>query len=267
MTLSLHDVTLRYPDRTVAEHLSLTIPEGRVTAMIGPNGSGKSTVLRALAGLLRPANGSVRLDGHDLRGLAAAAIARQLALLPQAPQAPADLTVLDLAAYGRFPHRSWHGARRAADDVQVQTALAATGMLPYADRLVGTLSGGQRQRAWIALVLAQDTRYLLLDEPTAALDLAHRFEVMTLVRSLHRDLARTVVVVLHDVGMAMQWADHLVVLDRGRLVAEGPPREVVTPALLANVYGVDADVFDPGDGRVTVAVRGLAAALAAGVDP
>jgi iron complex transport system ATP-binding protein len=264
MSLSLHSATLRYPGLEVAHELSLAIPDGRVTALIGPNGSGKSTVLRALARLLRPASGTARLDDRDLLALPPLTVAKELALLPQSPQAPADLTVYDLAAFGRFPHRAWHGGRDASDDVRVRAALSATDLLPLADRAVATLSGGQRQRAWLALVLAQDTRYLLLDEPTASLDLAHQLEVMATVRSLNRDLGRTIAVVLHDLALAAHWADHVVVLDQGRLIAEGPPRAVLTPGLLAQVYGIDAEVLDAGGGHLVVVARGLAAAVSGG---
>ncbi|WP_405782152.1 ABC transporter ATP-binding protein [Streptomyces sp. NBC_01378] len=247
--LSTSALTLAYEDRTVVHDLDLAVPDGRVTVIVGPNACGKSTTLRALGRLLKPRSGSVLLDGEALTRLPTKKIAQQIGLLPQTPVAPEAITVADLVARGRQPHQHWWQQWSDADERAVTEAMERTDVAALADRSVDELSGGQRQRVWIAMALAQETELLLLDEPTTYLDIAHQVEVLDLVRQLNHDKGRTVVLVLHDLNQAARYADHLVAMKSGRIVAEGPPAEVVTADLVREVFGLDCVVVpDPVTG-------------------
>ena len=248
--LSGQSLTVRYGARVAVRGVSLTLPVRSLTALVGPNGSGKSTVLKALARLLKPAAGAVLLDGRAIAQLPTREVARRLGILPQAPVAPAGLTVRELVEQGRFPHLGLLRLPRAHDEAAIRDALAVTGLTDFADRPLETLSGGERQRAWIALVLAQTTPVLLLDEPTTFLDIGHQLEVLELVRRLPKERGMTVAVVLHDLNHAARFADHLVVMAHGDVVAAGPPQEVVTRDLLARVFRVRVHLLeDPVSGR------------------
>lgn len=254
-------VTLAYDDRVpVVESLSLDVPDGRITCVVGPNACGKSTLLRAMARLLRPAGGTVLLDGSAIHGMRTKQVARELGLLPQSPTAPEGLRVEDLVARGRFPHQGLFRQWSEEDEHAVARALAVTRAVELADRSVDELSGGQRQRVWIAMALAQETPVLLLDEPTTYLDIAHQLEVLDLLRILNRDEGRTVVMVLHDLNEAARYSDHLVAMCEGRIVACGPPDTVVTEDTVRQVFGIDSRVVpDPVTGTpmvVPVGVRG-----------
>jgi iron complex transport system ATP-binding protein len=254
--LSARDLTLGYGEHVVVEHLDLDVVDRGVTAVIGPNGCGKSTLLRALGRLLRPQGGQVLLDGQQIDKLPTREVARVLGMLSQSPIAPEGLTVADLVARGRHPHQAWFRQWSRGDEDVVAEAMAWTGVLDLAERPVDALSGGQRQRAWIAMALAQGTDLLLLDEPTTHLDLAHAVDVLDLVDRLHHDRGRTVVMVMHDLSLAARYADHLVAMRDGRIVAQGPPRQVLTPELLADVFDLHAAVIpDPvSDGVLVVPI-------------
>ncbi|MER6720001.1 ABC transporter ATP-binding protein [Streptomyces halstedii] len=241
--LAARGVTVGYGGRTVIDGLDVSVPPGLVTTIIGPNGCGKSTLLRTLTRLLKPAGGTVVLDGEDISRLKTRDVAKRLGLLPQAPVAPEGLTVADLVARGRHPHQSWLRQWSSDDASVVERALAMTGVLDLADRPVDSLSGGQRQRVWISMTLAQGTDLLLLDEPTTYLDLAHAIDVLDLVDDLHES-GRTVVMVLHDLNLATRYSDHLVVMRAGAILAQGHPREVVTEELLYEAFGLRAKVID-----------------------
>ena len=244
--LTAEAVSLAYGDRPVVDALDLVVPPGRVTVIVGANACGKSTVLRSLARLLRPSTGHVVLDGRDLHQLPTRDVARVLGLLPQAPTAPEGIVVADLVARGRHPHQRMLSRWSAADDVAVAEALAATGTVSVADRAIDELSGGQRQRVWIAMALAQQTDILLLDEPTTYLDVSHQIEVLDLLADLNRTRGTTIVMVLHDLNLAARYADHVIALKAGRVVAEGAPSDVVTEGLVAEVFGLDCRVVaDP----------------------
>ena len=237
----------------VLSGLDLQIPPGRVTAIVGANGSGKSTLLRTMARLHRPSAGAVLLDGRDVAGLPTREVARTLGLLPQSPLTPDGITVRDLVARGRTPHTSLWRQWSAADEAAVSAALHATRMTGLADRPVDALSGGQRQRVWIAMVVAQETPLLLLDEPTTYLDLAHQLDVLHLVGQLNREQGRTVVMVLHDLAQACRFADHLVALRNGAVIAAGAPTEVVDPEMVRRVFDVDCRILsDPVTGDPVV---------------
>jgi iron complex transport system ATP-binding protein len=257
MTLSGHDLRLGYgAHHTVIDGQTVHLPPGKITAIVGPNACGKSTLLRGLAGLLRPAAGRVLLDDDELSHLPALEIARRVGVLPQAPIAPDGITVADLVGRGRHPYQRWFRQWSVDDEAAVTAALAATGVDDLADRPVAELSGGQRQRAWIALVLAQGPETMLLDEPTSFLDLAHQLDVLDVLDAVNIEQSRTIVMVLHDLELAARYAHHVIALREGRIVAEGPPTEIVTEELVAEVFGVDALVIeDPLTGTPLVLPR------------
>ncbi|MFI6865355.1 ABC transporter ATP-binding protein [Nocardia sp. NPDC050406] len=248
--LSADAVTLGYGDRVIVDGLSLDIPTGVITTVIGPNGCGKSTLLRSLGRLLKPRAGRVLLDGKAIASMKTREVAQVVGMLPQTPVAPEGLTVADLVARGRHPHQSWLRQWSSDDETEVAAALEQTGIADLADRTLDELSGGQRQRAWISMALAQGTDILLLDEPTTYLDLAHSLEVLDLVDRLHADFGRTVVMVLHDLNLAIRYSDHLIVMRAGRIVAQGRPADIVSAELLLEVFGLQASVLeDPVSGR------------------
>ena len=250
--LRTEQLSLGYGETRVVHDLDVALPAGRVTAVVGPNGCGKSTLLGALARLHAPRSGAVLLDGRTLAALGPRDVARRVGLLPQDADAPDGLTVRDLVRYGRHPHQGLLRQWSPEDAAAVHRALTAADLLDLADRPLDTLSGGQRQRAWIAMVVAQETAVVLLDEPTSALDLGHQLEVLDLVHDLAAQ-GRTVVLVLHDLSTACRHADHLVAMREGRVVAEGPPADVVTPGLVRELYGVESVVLrDPTSGTPVV---------------
>ncbi|GAA1628870.1 ABC transporter ATP-binding protein [Leucobacter chromiireducens] len=257
------DATLAYDQRIISERLTVAIPDDSFTVIVGPNACGKSTLLRALARLLRPSSGQVVLDGRAVHSMPAKAFARSVGLLPQSSLAPDGIVVADLVSRGRYPHqgliRQW-----SPDDARaVAAALAATHTTELSSRLVDELSGGQRQRVWVAMALAQDTPLLLLDEPTTFLDLAHQIELLELFRRLH-GAGRTLVAVLHDLNHAARYATHIIAMKDGRVVAEGPPHEIVTAELVREVFDLECLVVpDPVAGSPMVVPLGTAALTAA----
>lgn len=242
--LVAHDLTLGYGDRIIVENLDLDVHTGVITTVIGPNGCGKSTLLRSLGRLLKPKSGKVVLDGKAISSMRTKDVARVLGMLPQAPTAPEGLTVGDLVSRGRHPHQSWVRQWSSDDESEVANALELTGVGDLADRPVDELSGGQRQRAWISMALAQGTDILLLDEPTTYLDLAHSVEVLDLVDRLHEEMGRTVVMVLHDLNLAVRYSDRIIVMSQGKIVESGRPQDVISEKLLLDVFGLDATVIE-----------------------
>ncbi len=244
--IHIENLSLSYDSDTIIVHeLSLRIQQGTITALVGPNGCGKSTLLRGLSRLLKPVKGNVHLDGRDIHAMKAKDLAKQLGILPQSPTAPEGLTVHELVAQGRYPHQNWFQQWSREDERIVEDALVTTNLTMFADRPVDTLSGGQRQRAWIAMALAQQTDVLLLDEPTTYLDLAYQMDVLDLLDDLNAE-GRTIVMVLHDLNQAARYADTVVALRGGQIVAQGTPEQVMTPENILQVFGLKAEVVsDP----------------------
>ena len=258
-TLETRGLRLAYDARVIVEDLNLSLQTGKITAIIGPNGCGKSTILRALARLLAPKSGAVLLDGKDIHALPSRALARQLAILPQGPVSPEGLTVEALAWFGRYPHQNFMQSRSSSDAEIIRAALAQTGMLELKDRGLETLSGGQRQRAWITMSLAQDTPFLLLDEPTTYLDVMHQLEVLRLLTTLNAETGKTIVMVLHDLNQAARFSHELIAVQDGRVVAQDTPERVLTLDLLRSVFGLEAHLIrDPHAGTPHVIPYALA---------
>jgi iron complex transport system ATP-binding protein len=240
--LSAQELRLGYDDKVVVQQLSLDVEDAQVHCLIGPNGSGKSTLLRALAGLLKPQQGQVLLDGQSISRWKRRELAQRLAMLPQHPVAPDGLTVEQLVRYGRFPYQRLLGQPTEQDVKMVRWAIRVTGLSGFEVRPLSALSGGERQRAWIALSLAQQAATLILDEPTTFLDLGHQLEVLELLGELNRQQGLTVIMSLHDLNQAAQFGHRLVAMRAGRLEQAGAPAEVLTQALLADVFRVHARV-------------------------
>jgi ferric hydroxamate transport system ATP-binding protein len=234
----LDEVSFAVAGRTLLQPLSMTLPARRVVGLIGHNGSGKSTLLKMLARQQPASAGAIRFEGRGLGTWKDRAFARKVAYLPQQPPPAAGMLVRELVALGRYP---WHGALGRfgqADRDKVADAIALTDIAPFADRLVDTLSGGDRQRVWLAMLVAQDAECLLLDEPISALDIAHQIEVLVLVHRLARERGLGVIIVLHDVDMAARFCDKIIALHSGRLIARGPPANMMRAPQLEAIYGL-----------------------------
>lgn len=244
-------------DEPVIDEETIAFPPGEVTALIGPNGSGKSTLLNGLANQLTPAAGTVLLDGRNIQELGTKDFARRLGLLSQENTSPESISVEDLVMHGRYPHRGFFESVSDQDRAAVEAAMDLAGIAHLRDREVGSLSGGQKQLAWVAMVLAQETDVLLLDEPTTFLDLHHQLEVMEIIETLRDESDITVILVLHDIEQAARYADHMVALDDGEIYARGVPTEVVTEDLLADVFGIEATVDVSARGPRITALRPL----------
>ncbi|MEU4223669.1 ABC transporter ATP-binding protein [Nonomuraea sp. NPDC026600] len=242
--LSARDITVGYGRRPISEHLSVDVPDGRFTVIVGPNACGKSTLLRALSRLLKPDAGQVVLDGKDIHAYPAKEVARRLGLLPQSSIAPDGITAADLVARGRYPYQKLIRQWSAEDEAAVVAAMTATGVLDLSGRLVDTLSGGQRQRVWVAMVLAQQTPIVLLDEPTTFLDIGHQIELLELCRRLNREHRNTTVAVLHDLNQACRYADHIIAMKAGAIVARGDPKTIITAELIEDVFALPCRIID-----------------------
>ncbi|MEM6612240.1 MAG: ABC transporter ATP-binding protein [Cyanobacteria bacterium P01_C01_bin.72] len=244
--IEAQQLTLAYDGAAIIRNLNLAIPGGKTTVLVGANGCGKSTLLRGLTRLLKPKSGQVYLDGKAIAKLKAKTVAQKMGMLPQSPTAPEGLTVKDLVAMGRYPYQSWLQQWSLEDEAKVTEALEITKMLDLADRPLDSLSGGQRQRAWIAMVLAQDTDILLLDEPTTFLDLSHQVDLLDLLDELQSSKGKTIVMILHDLNLSCRYADYLVAVQQGKVYATGTPQEVMTEEMVQDVFNLECRIVpDP----------------------
>ncbi|MEN4664681.1 Fe3+-hydroxamate ABC transporter ATP-binding protein FhuC [Pantoea agglomerans] len=251
-TFTLKNASFEVPGRTLLQPLSLTFPPGKVTGLIGHNGSGKSTLLKMLGRHHAASSGEVLLNQQPVGRWNSKAFARQVAYLPQQLPAAEGMMVRELVAIGRYP---WHGAlgRFGQEDRdRVEDAIAQVGLNAFAGRLVDSLSGGERQRAWLAMMVAQNSRCLLLDEPTSALDIAHQVEVLALIKALSQQRGLTVIAVLHDINMAARYCDHLVALRQGAMIAEGDAEAIMQPEVLGAIYGIPMGILPHPQGGAPV---------------
>ncbi|MFG1477779.1 ATP-binding cassette domain-containing protein [Xanthobacter sp. V4C-4] len=251
--IEIHTLSKSYGAARVLDQVSLSLPPGGLTALVGPNGAGKSTLLSIVARLMPASGGRVTLDGEDVATLPGAALARRLAILRQANAVTPRLTVAELVAFGRFPHSG--GRLTGADREMIERAIGYVDLVALRDRFLDELSGGQRQRAFIAMVLAQDTDYVLLDEPLNNLDMKHAAATMRLLRRAADELGKTVVVVLHDINFASCHADRIVAMKDGRLAFQGPPAALMRPEVLRAIYDMDIAVMDVDGDRVGLFYR------------
>lgn len=241
--LQTRAASIGYGTKLILRGLDFSAPNASFTVLLGPNGCGKSTLLQALAGLIRPQQGSVLINGRSISTFPRKELAQRIGLLSQNQSAPDGMTVMDLVRQGRYPHRRLFGRWAKEDDDACEEALAVTDTAHLVGDKFDTLSGGQRQRVWIAMTLAQRTNVLLLDEPTTFLDLSHQIDTLRLARKLVRERGVTVVAVLHDLNQAARYADNLVLLKHGAIVAEGPPADVLTPETVKRVFDVDVTIM------------------------
>lgn len=250
MKLEIKNLTVAIDQKIILDGISHAFAEGKRTSILGANGAGKSTLLRALCLLNEKFEGTVELDGRDIRSLGRRSIAQSIAILPQERSAPIDTTVRQLTSYGRFPHQKLFSSGNPKEDRDaIEWAMRVTNVEKFSDRKVSTLSGGERQRAWLAMALAQRPKILLLDEPTTYLDIAHQLEVMEIIRSINRDHSMTIVSVLHDINHALEFSDEVIVLDGGKIFARGEPSKVIGVEMIRAVFNVEADVFVSADGE------------------
>lgn len=238
------NITIKYGNnRVISQNLSVKIPNKSFTVIVGPNACGKSTLLRALSKLITPSAGHVLLDGKDIMKYKSKEVARKLGFLPQSSTAPNGITVANLIAHGRYPYQTLVSQWTSEDEAAVLSAMEVTNTSELSDRFVDELSGGQRQRVWIAMVLAQQTPILLLDEPTTYLDIAHQIELLELFKNLNAQ-GNTMVAVLHDLNHAARYANHMIAMKEGQIVAQGNPSDIVTEQLVEKVFGMKCTIID-----------------------
>lgn len=242
--LKAEDITLSYKKISIINHVSFSIPEQKITVFIGANGCGKSTLLKAYARQLLPEQGKIILDGKDIYQTSGKKTATRLAMLAQSATAPENLTVEQLIRYGRYPHRNFFTQWNDEDEYQVNQAMQLTKTQDYASQFLENLSGGQRQRVWIAMVLAQNTPYILLDEPTTYLDLAYQIEILDLLKKLNQEKKKTIVMILHDLNLTARYADYIVAIKNKTIECSGSPEQVFTEANIQSILGLNNKIIN-----------------------
>ncbi len=246
-----------YDKKIIINNIDLVVPSNKISVIIGANACGKSTLLKTLARLIRPMAGEVVLDGKQLNEIPPKQLAQTLGLLPQSPIVPEGITVADLVSRGRYPYQSFFKGLRKKDYEAVGEALEMMGITGLANRSVDELSGGQRQRVWIAMVLAQQTDILLLDEPTTFLDITYQIEILDLLTDLNRKRGTTIVMVLHDINLSARYADYIFAVQKGSLISQGPPSQIITEKLIKEIFGLDCTVIDdPVSGSPLIVPKG-----------
>ncbi|WFA10081.1 ABC transporter ATP-binding protein [Tissierella sp. Yu-01] len=241
-----HNLTLGYENNIIIDDVSIEFPMNKITILIGANGCGKSTMLRSFARLLKPTSGDIELNGRSISSLSNKQISKELAILPQSPVVSGSITVRELVEMGRFPYQNWRNKLDKKDNEMIEKALKDTNMIEFSDRTLDSLSGGQRQRVWIAMVLAQDTDIILLDEPTTYLDVTYQIDILDLVYKLNKEEGKTIVMVLHDLNLSCRYADHIIALKNKKIYKQGTPEEVVTKEVVKHIFDMDCEIIkDP----------------------
>ncbi|WP_024621554.1 ABC transporter ATP-binding protein [Metaclostridioides mangenotii] len=250
--ISVRNLSVAYENNTIIEDMNLSIPKGKVSIIIGANGCGKSTLLKTIARINKPKNGDIFINNKNIKKIKEKSIAKEVAFLPQGPVCPSGLTVRELVAYGRFPHQKIIGGLNNHDKEVIDWVIEETGLIEFANREVENLSGGQRQRAWIAMILAQETDIIMLDEPTTYLDMSYQLEVLEVLQKLNKEKNITVVIVLHELNNACRFADNIIGLKKGKIICEGKPIDVINKETLKKIYGIDARLKPSESGEYPV---------------
>ncbi|WP_302632214.1 ABC transporter ATP-binding protein [uncultured Clostridium sp.] len=250
--ISVKNLSVAYENNTIIEDLSLSIPKGKISIIIGANGCGKSTFLKTLARINKPKAGEIFINKKDIKKINEKNIAKEVAFLPQGPVCPSGLTVRELVAFGRFPHQKLIGGLNSHDKEVIDWAIEETGLAEFANREVENLSGGQRQRAWIAMILAQETEIIMLDEPTTYLDMSYQLEVLEVLQKLNKEKNITVVIVLHELNNACRFADNIIGFKKGNVICEGKPIDVINKETLKEIYGIHASLRASENGEYPI---------------
>ncbi len=243
MIIETINLSVKYGDKVAVSDVNMHVNDGEFVTIVGPNGCGKSTLLKAIARILKPAKGQIKLWNKDIRTMQTKQIAKKIAVLPQMRKTPSDFDVETLIRYGRYPHGNFMGKLSQTDREIIDWAVEKTGMADLRYKKLNNLSGGENQRAWIAMALAQKTAVIVLDEPTTFLDIAHQLEVLELLKALNKNEKVTIILVLHDLNLAIRYSDRTYVMQQGRIVSVGNPESVIAPQMLADVFNVDSDFY------------------------
>ena len=255
--LRIEDLSLSYGDKPVVQNLNLRVKKGQVVSIIGPNASGKSTILKSIAGIIKPVSGKIFIEEKDISKMDSKKLAQTVSILLQQNKNPDDMSIEELVYFGRYPHKKWFEAFEASDQKIIEEAMKLTNTFALRDKTLETLSGGERQRAWIAMALAQEPDILLFDEPTTYLDLAHQIEFLELVNRLNKETGVTVVLVLHDLNQAARYGNYLFAMKEGKIFAQGSPEEVLNPQNILNIYNIEAKIFNAAGYPVVIPERRL----------
>ena len=250
--LRIEDLSLSYGDKPVVQNLSLRVKKGQVVSIIGPNASGKSTVLKSIAGIIKPVSGKIFIEEKDISKMDSKKLAQKVSILLQQNKNPDDMSIEELVYFGRYPHKKWFEGFEASDKKIIEEVMKLTNTFALRDKTLETLSGGERQRAWIAMCLAQEPSIILFDEPTVYLDLAHQIEFFKLIKDLHKQTNTTVVLVLHDLNQAAKYGNYLIAIKDGYIYSQGKPEDVLTPENIKNIYNIDCKIFNTEDDLVVI---------------
>lgn len=253
--ININNLSVAYENNTIIKGMNLSVPRGKISIIIGANGCGKSTLLKTIARINKPKDGDIYINNKNIKKVKEKDIAKEVAFLPQGPVCPEGLTVRELVAFGRFPYQKIIGGLNSHDKQVIEWAIKKTGLSEFADREVENLSGGQRQRAWIAMVLAQETNIIMLDEPTTYLDMSYQLEVLEVLQKLNKEKNITVVIVLHELNNACRFADNIIGLKKGKVICEGKPIDVINKETLKSIYGIDASIKLSEDGKYPICME------------
>ncbi|NLK95429.1 MAG: ABC transporter ATP-binding protein [Clostridiales bacterium] len=253
--ININNLSVAYENNTIIKGMNLSVPRGKISIIIGANGCGKSTLLKTIARINKPKDGDIYINNKNIKKVKEKDIAKEVAFLPQGPVCPEGLTVRELVAFGRFPYQKIIGGLNSHDKEVIEWAIKETGLSEFADREVENLSGGQRQRAWIAMVLAQETNIIMLDEPTTYLDMSYQLEVLEVLQKLNKEKNITVVIVLHELNNACRFADNIIGLKKGKVICEGKPIDVINKETLKSIYGIDASIKLSEDGKYPICME------------
>lgn len=253
--INVKGLSVAYENNIIIEGMDLSIPKGEISIIIGANGCGKSTLLKTISRINRPKCGDIFINQKNIKKIKEKDIAKEVAFLPQGPVCPSGLTVKELVAFGRFPHQKMLGGLNAHDKKLIDWAIEETGLEEFADREIENLSGGQRQRAWIAMVLAQETEIIMLDEPTTYLDMSYQLEVLEVLQKLNKEKNITIVIVLHELNNACRFADNIIGLKKGKVICEGKPMDVISKETLKEIYGIDANLKESENGEYPICME------------